>query len=150
MEALATVTSWSVDGDQLTLGDASGNVVLQYGAPTPVGVWTATSIQTGTAIVSPPIGVVVSAAFAEDGSLTGSAGCNTYTTTYTLSDGGGIEIAEPASTRKHCPEPEGAMDTEAAYLKVLPTAASYTIDAGKLTLLAADGTIVAVYATTGP
>ena len=42
------------------------------------------------------------------------------------------------------------MDTEAAYLKVLPTAASYTIDAGKLTLLAADGTIVAVYATTGP
>ena len=42
MEALASVTSWSVDGDQLTLGDASGDSCCSYAAPTPVGVWTAT------------------------------------------------------------------------------------------------------------
>jgi heat shock protein HslJ len=37
------------------------------------------------------------------------------------------------------------MEQEQAYLTVLPRAASYSVEGEKLTLLAADGTIVATY-----
>ena len=56
--------------------------------------------------------------FDEDGKLSGSAGCNGFSATYTI-DGEALEIGKSASTRKHCPEPEGLMDQERRFLEAL-------------------------------
>ena len=90
-------------------------------------------------------GTEITASFDEEGKLSGSASCNTYSATYTV-DGGAIEISPPASTKKLCPEPEGVMAQEATYLAALPTAVAYRIDAGSLQLLSEDGTAVVSYA----
>ena len=109
-----------------------------------MGEWNATAIQTGVALASPLPGTEITATFADDGTLTGSAGCNSYTTTYTT-ERGKIEIAPPAATEKACAAPDGVMEQEAAYLAALPTAVSYRVDGGSLALLSADGTYVASY-----
>jgi hypothetical protein len=44
-----------------------------------------------------------------------------------------------------CPEPEGVMDQEAAYLGALPTAVSFRVEGGRLELLSAEGTAVVTY-----
>jgi len=98
----------------------------------------------GSAVASPLPGTSITATFAGGGKLTGSAGCNRYTASFTADQG--IKIDAPASTRKHCAEPEGVMEQEAAYLAVLPSAVEYRVDGGSLSLLSADGTYVATFA----
>jgi heat shock protein HslJ len=144
LEALGRVAGWRSEDAQLILLDEDGAELLRYRAATPVGDWEATAIQTGVAVASPLPGTRITARFADDGTLTGSAGCNTYRTNY-ATDRGGIEILQPAATKKACAEPDGVMDQETAYLAVLPTAARYRVDGGSLALLAADGTYVATF-----
>ena len=91
--------------------------------------------------------VAPSATF-DDETVGGSTGCNNYMTGYTT-DGGSIEIEEPAGTRKLCPEPEGVMEQEAAYLAALPTADHFRVDGESLALFAADGTDVASFVRAG-
>ena len=64
------------------------------------------------------MGTEITATFTADGKLTGSAGCNTYTSTY-QADAGTISIAEPVTTRMSCPEPKGVMEQEQAFLSAL-------------------------------
>ena len=54
--------------------------------------------------------------FADDGTLSGFAGCNTYTGSFTL-DGSAIDIGPLATTRMAC-QPPGS-DIEAVYLPAL-------------------------------
>lgn len=89
-------------------------------------------------------GTEITASFVEGGVLTGSAGCNNYNASY-ATDGGRIEIAKPATTKKACPEPAGIMEQEAAYLAALPLAASYRLVGRSLELLSAEGTLVASF-----
>ena len=77
--------------------------------------------------------------FAE-GKVTGSAGCNTYTGTYTL-DGDKLTIAGLTvtdETKKTCDSPRGIMDQEAIYLANLAGAVRLIQTAGVLQLLNAD------------
>ena len=52
------------------------------------------------ALVEP--GVVVTAQFTADGQLTGSGGCNTYTTSFEFGRNNNITIQPAASTRMFC------------------------------------------------
>ena len=63
-------------------------------------------------------------------------------------DLGGIEITQPAATEMACPEPEGVMEQEAAYLAALPTAVRYQISGPSLELQTAEGTLVATFTRT--
>jgi heat shock protein HslJ len=64
-------------------------------------------------------GTVVTALFSTDGTLSGSGGCNNYTTGYEL-DGDQLTVASPiASTMMFC---ETGMDQESAYLAALQSA----------------------------
>ncbi len=64
-------------------------------------------------------GSVVTALFSADGMLSGSGGCNNYTTGYEL-DGDQLTVASPiASTMMFC---ETGMDQESAYLAALQSA----------------------------
>jgi heat shock protein HslJ len=138
--ALGRVAAWRVDGSELVLLDGDGEELLRF----PAGDWTATSFLQGDAITSTIIGTEVTASFADDGTLSGSAGCNPYRTTYTT-DRGAIAIEPPSTGRKACAEPEGVMELEQAYLSALPLALEYRLDGEMLTLLTAEGTIVANY-----
>jgi heat shock protein HslJ len=56
------------------------------------------------------------------------------------------QIAGWRSEGEACPEPEGVMDQEAAYLAALPPAVSFRVEGGRLELLSAEGTAVVTYA----
>jgi heat shock protein HslJ len=143
MDALQQANRWRLEEEELVLLDDDAEL-LRYGAASPVGDWQATGVLQGDAFTSLLEGTEITASFDEDGALSGSAGCNTYNSTYTT-DGGTIEIAEPSSTRMACPDPEGVMDQEAAYLAALPTVVGFRVERGVLELLNAEGSAVVSY-----
>lgn len=92
-------------------------------------------------------GTEITATFnSEDDRVTGSAGCNTYFGGYEIKDG--LSIGMLANTEMWCGEPEGRMDQETEYLKILQTAKSYTIKGSQLTINCGDNELVYTAATT--
>ncbi len=144
LAALGRVSGWRAEGEELVLL-ADGAPALRFQAASPVGSWTVTSLIHGDALSSPIPGTELTATFAEDGTLSGSAGCNQYTASY-VGVQGILEISPPASTRKFCETPEGVMEQEASYLAALPKTARFQLGEHGLELLRADGTFVATYA----
>ncbi len=144
LAALERVAGWRLVDDELALDDGDSDELLRFREPSPAGAWQATAFLQRDAVSSPLPGTEVSAVFGEDGTLTGSAGCNTYRATYTT-DGTTIAIGEPAATEKACAEPAGVMEQEQAYLAALPRAVSYRVEGISLSLLTAEGTYVANY-----
>lgn len=143
--ALSSVASYTIVGDQLQLTNAEGAEVLvfepQVQTPLTGTLWSASMVNNGKqAVTSLVAGTEITATFGDDGSLTGSAGCNNYTTSYQL-DGANITIGPAASTRMFCEQPEGTMEQEAAYLLALETAATYSITGDTLELRTADGAL---------
>lgn len=143
LAALADVARWQVADDQLTLADADGEELLRFAVPTLSGSWTVTALLTADAVISPLARTELTARF-DDGELSGNAGCNGYGAGY-RAERGTIEIEQPISTQMACLRPAGVMEQEQAYLAALPLAASYRIEGETLTLLTAEGTIVATY-----
>jgi heat shock protein HslJ len=148
LTALARVTGWRSEDTALVLVGPDDAGVLRFAPATPVGNWQVTGFLRGDAFTSPLAKTELTARFGEDGVLSGSAGCNTYTASYT-SDKGAMEIALPASTRKACAEPAGVMEQEGAYLAVLPTVVNYSVDGHSLEVLSADGTRLATFTRAG-
>jgi len=148
LAALGRVAGWRSEDQELVLVDDGTAELLRYGRATPVGDWEVTAFLSGNAVSSPLLGSQITARFSEDGTLTGSAGCNSYNATFTT-DRGKIEISMPAATKKLCSAPKGVMEQEAAYLAALPAAVRYRVDGGSLSLLTADGTYVVSYARAG-
>jgi len=146
--ALEQVSSWRIDGGELVLLDDDGEELLRFRESSAVGAWVATSILDGDAVTSPIAGTELTATFTADGKLTGSAGCNTYATTYRAS-GGAMTIAQPAGTRKLCDTPEGVMEQEHAFLTALAATAGYTVEGARLSLLTARGTFTATFERAG-
>jgi len=147
--ALGKVARQRVVDGRLVLLDSGGAELLRYVEASPQGRWKVTSLQTGNALSSPIKGTELTADFAEGGELTGSGGCNSYSTTYAV-DGDRMTIKPPTSTRKACPEPAGVMEQESAYLDVLETVARYELAGDQLTLLRSDGTTAASYVREAP
>ena len=81
--------------------------------------------------------------FGEDGRLSGSDGCNRFSTSYTV-DGDSITIAPSgASTMMACPEP--VMKQAQAFVTALGSAATYAVEGASLTLNDSAGTAVATF-----
>lgn len=98
--------------------------------------------QEATALETVARNVTVTARFA-DGTLSGNAGCNSYTTSYSAS-GSRLTVSEAiATTRMACPPP--ASNVEAAYLELLPSARSYAIAGRVLTLATTTRGVSIVY-----
>jgi len=76
-------------------------------------------------------GTRITATFESDeGQVRGSAGCNSYFGGYEIDEG--LSITTLGHTEMYCMDPEGVMDQETEYLKILQTAESYRIQDGKL------------------
>ena len=82
--------------------------------------------------------VEITIAFAGD-QISGSGGCNNYTSSFTLSNDNPflITISPIAATRMLCPEPTGS--TETAYLSALGAATIWGYDFGNLVLSHGEG-----------
>jgi len=153
--SLGQVSGHSRDGDRLTLTLADAAGAMEFVAPKPVELagtsWLVRAADNGKQGVASVLqGSRLSAAFGGDGTLSGSAGCNSYSGSYSL-DGDGISVGPAAVTQKMCAQPEGVMEQEATFVAALATAATYHIEGNRLQLRTADGALAVdlVAAVTG-
>ncbi len=144
LSAMSSVAAFNIEDGQLTLTAADGGVLLVFEISEPPAIpgslWNVLMYNNGKeAVVSVIIGSEITAYFGEDGQLTGNAGCNNYSAAYEI-DGDQISIGPAITTRMACPEPEGIMDQEMAYLAALEQASTYEIvEEQRLVLLDSGG-----------
>ncbi|MFF5230716.1 META domain-containing protein [Dactylosporangium sp. NPDC000521] len=98
--------------------------------------WTVDTLIDGQTAGSMPAGVRAYLTFTIDGKVTGFGGCNNLTGTYTV-DAETITFTAMGSTRKACSD---AGMVENKVLHVLQGTVQFRMEAGQLTLTAADGT----------
>ncbi len=144
---LDEATTFSIGEGTMTMSNGSGEVVLSYTESVPTTLtgteWSATGVNTGTGAVSSLVaGTSVTAVFGDDGTVSGNAGCNTYTGTYEVS-GNDMTIGPLATTQKAC-EPDVSTQ-EANYLAALGRVSTYMIRGDQLELRDADGALQAGY-----
>jgi heat shock protein HslJ len=98
------------------------------------------------ALLTPLEGTEITALFQADGTVAGTAGCNTYSGGFQAPGDGTITVGPLVTTQMFCAEPVGAMNQEAQYLSVLQTAARYEATATALTLYNGADQVVATFA----
>jgi heat shock protein HslJ len=150
---LETAASYGVSGDTLELMDDSGTTTATFTQFVPdltLTSWVATSINNGTGGAESVLpGTVVTIDFGEVGTLAGSGGCNTFSSAYRVGeeysvvDGGSIQIAGVASTRKACED--DVMTQEANYYAALGKAATWIMRGLNLELRDASGALQVEY-----
>jgi heat shock protein HslJ len=119
---------------------ATGNIVgieeqTDVG-PTPTPTWTLTTFIVEGNESSPIPETTITARF-ENGTVSGTAGCNQYFGPYTVVNE--ITIGENLGmTMMYCSEP-GVMQQEAQYTDILVNVTTYTIEENQLTLSTEDG-----------
>lgn len=149
--AMSVARGYTIDAGRLVLLGADGQRLATL-VPLPVTAlqgtpWEATMVNNGRGAVTSLVQhTSITATFGADGRLTGSAGCNRYTTTYTT-DGDTISIARPAVTRRQCPAP--AMTQERNYLAALARSTRYRLDERQLELRDDTGALQASFRTKG-
>jgi len=142
LASLEHIATYALSDGQLTLLDVDGAVLLTLSAQASPGltgvVWRATNYNNGQeAVVGMLEDSEITVIFGEDGSLSGSAGCNNFITGYTVSDNQ-ITIEPAATTMMMCDAPAGVMEQEAAFLAALSTAAAFTVNGQVLEMRTAD------------
>ena len=108
--------------------------VIESSSGNPLGEssWRLASYKDGTGgLVSVLEGTTLTAAFGAEGDLSGSAGCNTFFTTYSI-DGDKLTVSPAAISRQVCTEPEGITEQESAYLAALQSAATFELNDDQL------------------
>jgi heat shock protein HslJ len=145
MSSLWNVLSYQKDGEKLLGYTTQDQLLLTLVPADPVAfegtTWYLAFQEYGNG-PSPFIPETEVTAIFNAGELTGSGGCNTYSTTYTLEDQA-FDAAEVVSTRMACEEPEGIMDQETQFLQNLQDTTKVIQTGGLLQLLnAEDETIV--------
>lgn len=123
LDGLQAASGWGTQMTRLTIFGAAELVFGEGGATdaTLTGQeWSLTSI--GGARL--PAGTGITASFGDDGTVTGSGGCNRYTGPYTV-DGESISVGPLAATRMSCGTT--ADDLERTYLGALEAASGFAI-----------------------
>jgi heat shock protein HslJ len=108
--------------------------------------WTVLSMSSAaTGLVTPLPGTVLTARFEATGALSGSAGCNTYTGSFTAYDQT-LRVSSPlAGGMVFCGEPAGIMEQEQLFLSLLQSAVSFQISAGQLSVFDGSGNRILVF-----
>jgi heat shock protein HslJ len=83
-------------------------------------------------------GTTLTMVFGANGTVNGSAGCNSYSSTY-LVNGNKLTITPPTGTSMMCAEPAAIMEQETTFLTTLPSAGSFSIKGTQLQILNASG-----------
>ena len=141
--ALTSARGFAVDGETLTLNDEGGTALGTFSAQSQElagTTWNLTSYNDGSAAVSPLEGKEANLTFADDGTLSGTGGCNRLLGSYTAGDGE-ISFGTIATTQMACMSPEGLMEQEAAIVAALESAATYSIEGDTLDMRTAEDAI---------
>lgn len=113
----------------------------------PSGVtWYLVSYTDGGASVNVIPGTMITAFFDGQETLSGSAGCNQYSTVYS-GNKTGIVIAPPASTKMNCESPAGIMSQETLYLSTLSGASTYSVKGDLLIVNDSRGKSILTYSS---
>jgi heat shock protein HslJ len=152
MQRLADTQSYRIEGGELQLLGGDGAVLATF-VPQAQDVagtgWQVTGYNNGRqAVVGVLEGTTLTMAFAADGKVSGSAGCNAWMGTYAQS-GESLKFGPSATTRKMCAQPAGVMEQEQAFLKSLQTVASARQEGDRLELRSADGALSVSLARVG-
>jgi len=149
LSMLQNASTFSVTATELRISDASGKNQLIYQKYQPAGLtgkYQLDSMGVGSTVSKIIAGTNITANFASDGNLTGSAGCNDYFARFRVS-ADGLTISPIGSTKKYCSEPGGLMTQEAAYLSILQNVPSYSTINNQLNLMDASGKTTLFYTT---
>jgi len=142
--SLGAAGGYRIDSGQLQLLGPQGAVVASFSPQSQElagTAWDVTGYNNGKqAVVSVLGGTQLTMEFAPDGRVSGSAGCNRYTGTYSGS-AGALKFGPAATTRKMCAEPEGIMDQEQQFLRALETVATVRREGDRAELRTADGAL---------
>jgi len=148
LKALAEVKTFTISGDQLTLNDADkkGILVYQVQSQDLAGTsWEVTSYNNGKqAVVGVLAETSLTAVFGEDGTISGSGGCNNFNGSYEV-DSSSITIGPLASTMMACEQ--DVMDQEAAFLAALESAATYRVEGTTLEMRTKDDALAVIAVT---
>ncbi len=106
-------------------------------------VWALDDATRGALAEEAPEASDITLEFADDGTVSGNAGCNTYSGSYEADDQGSMSFGQAAMTQMACGE--AVMALEANYVQTLGQVTAFAIDEGNLILQA-----VNVQLTYGP
>lgn len=141
-KALSRPLRATLAGGRLTLkpekeDDPAVMVLAPEVAPQIEGAWNVTGVNDGRrALLRTLRGTTLTLSFAK-GTVSGSAGCNTFRGTYKV-QGDRVAIGALSTTRKACPG-DGVMKQEANFVASLEKAATWKIESGELQLLGTEG-----------
>jgi heat shock protein HslJ len=94
-------------------------------------------------------GTEITAIFDGTGTVSGSAGCNRYSASYSGALNN-LAIGTPATTKMNCPSPPGTMSQESLYLTTLQGSTTFRIDGNILTIMDSNGRVILTYSVTPP
>ncbi len=142
LAALEKAETFEIADRRLILYDAAGDVAATFTEgerPAIAGTWQVTGYnESEEAFRSVVIDTTLTAEFGEDGTLSGSAGCNDYTASYTT-ESTDLTIEGLEATKRTCDAPEGIMEQEAAFLDALKRSVTYEVLGAELTLYDEEG-----------
>ena len=143
LEALGAVTGFGVDGKLTLNGDeidlTFDEEVSPVALPLVGTTWTLTTIASGDAVSSVLNGTDVTAVFTADATVSGSAGCNRYSGSYTWT-GDQLSFSPLATTKMACAD--DVMAQESAFLASMEQVASLAIEGSQLTLADGSGALL--------
>ena len=153
LAALQAAESYQIIGQTLQITGTSG--LLTYAAnraPLEGTLWTLVALGDPNAVQQPVAGSNFTALFsrnpdAPSGIVTGTTGCNDYSSTYAASLTE-IKINPPASTKKACDE--ALMQQEQQFFTGLTAATTYSIQGNSLTMPYEDGKQVLIFVGSQP
>lgn len=141
--ALTSARGFAVEDETLTLNDESGAALGTLAAQSQDladTTWNITAYNDGvSAVVSVLESAEANLTFADDGTISGTGGCNRVLGSYTAGDGT-ISFGTLASTQMFCGA-DGVMDQEAAVIAALESAATFSIEGDMLEMRTADDAI---------
>ena len=141
LSALETVSDYNLTEDgHLLLTYNSGTVYAEQLIFIPQEalvdtIWVLTAFGTPSNLTSSEIGVVTTAIFSADGTVSGSTGCNNYSAGYSLTENQ-ISISLPIANQMVC---ETGMEQEQEFLTLLETAQNYRLGIDALEITADNG-----------
>lgn len=139
-KVMTGTATYEIENDRLTITKDSNVLVLTRGAESTVepegtdllGEWKLVSYGT-TETQSPALAdVEAGLTFNEDGTVTGTSGCNEFGGSYMV-DGNDLEFNEIVSTLKLCDTP--IMEQEEAVSQMLSDASAYSIEGNMLSIV---------------
>ena len=151
---LSKTTSFNGVGDELNLCYGEGSLLLNFERVQPMSAeslkgsdWVLNSYNDNNAIVSVIAGTEITLSFDEEGRIAGSAGVNSYFTSYEVS-GNALTFGTIGTTMMA--GPEDAMKQESTFLKLLSETTAFSGVGDELKLWDANGTVLLVFTKVVP